>query len=74
VYKHLPDCEVVLDVCRPDDAATRPGIVFIHGGALIGGSRAGIRPAQRDRYLAARSCVVSTANAGCQDAAGELPL
>jgi acetyl esterase/lipase len=59
VYKRLPGCEILLDVYRPDDAATRPGIVWIHGGALIGGSRAGIRPAQRDRYVAGGNCVIS---------------
>ena len=59
VYKRLPGCEVMLDVYRPDDKVTRPGIISIHGGALIGGSRSWIRPAQRDRYVAAGSCVIS---------------
>src|SRR5690348_12796989 len=59
VYKAVPDCEISAAVYRPAKAGALPGIVSIHGGALIMGSRLGIRPAQRDRYLEAGFCVIS---------------
>lgn len=60
VYKTVGDCAIKADVYR---LATTPApsaaLVFIHGGALINGSRTGIRPWQLARYLAAGYTVVS---------------
>ncbi len=42
VYKKIGDLEIKLDVYRPADDATRPVIVWIHGGALINGDRHGV--------------------------------
>jgi len=38
-YKHVGDCIIEADVYRADDAVVRPVVVWIHGGALIMGSR-----------------------------------
>jgi len=38
-YKVVDGCEVKLDVFRPADAVVRPVVVWIHGGALVQGSR-----------------------------------
>lgn len=40
-YKIVGDCEIKADVHGVADGARRPVIIFIHGGALIGGSRSG---------------------------------
>src|SRR5262245_11998416 len=42
VYKEAGGVPIHLDVHRPADDAVRPVVVWIHGGALIMGSRAGI--------------------------------
>ena len=42
VYKEAGGVQVQLDVHRPADAEVRPVLVWIHGGALIMGSRAGV--------------------------------
>jgi acetyl esterase/lipase len=59
VYKTVDGCEVRADIYRPADAQRRPALVWIHGGALILGSRLSINPRQRDRYLAAGFAVVA---------------
>jgi acetyl esterase/lipase len=41
-YKKLGDLEIRADLHRPDDDVIRPLVVWIHGGALIMGSRTGI--------------------------------
>ena len=46
-YKTVGDLEIKLDVHRPDDTEIRPLAIWIHGGALINGSRKGIGPARR---------------------------
>ena len=46
-YKKVGDLEIKLDVHRPDDTEIRPLAIWIHGGALINGSRKGIGPARR---------------------------
>jgi acetyl esterase/lipase len=38
-YKVVGDCAIKADVYREADSTIRPVIVFIHGGALIGGTR-----------------------------------
>ncbi len=42
VYKEAGGVQVHLDVHRPADAELRPVLVWIHGGALLMGSRSGI--------------------------------
>ena len=39
VYKTVGDVKVAADVYRPQGAEARPVVVWIHGGALIVGSR-----------------------------------
>ncbi|RLT08715.1 MAG: hypothetical protein DWI21_07390, partial [Planctomycetota bacterium] len=39
VYKTVGDVKVEADVYRPEGAEARPVVVWIHGGALIVGSR-----------------------------------
>jgi acetyl esterase/lipase len=41
-YKKVGDLEIKADVYRPDDEQVRPVVVWIHGGALINGHRAGV--------------------------------
>lgn len=41
-FKTVDDLKIHADVHRPDDSQVRPVIVWIHGGALIMGSRAGV--------------------------------
>ncbi len=41
-YKVVGDCRIQADVYRADDAVVRPGVVWMHGGALIVGSRRGL--------------------------------
>src|SRR5215216_3922965 len=42
VYKRAGGCEIALDLYRPSGATRLPVLVWIHGGALIMGSRAGV--------------------------------
>ncbi len=42
VYKNVGDLEIKADVYQYDDHKVRPVVVWIHGGALINGHRAGI--------------------------------
>jgi acetyl esterase/lipase len=42
VYKTVGDTKIHADVYRPGDAKVRPVVVWIHGGALIVGSRTGV--------------------------------
>jgi len=41
-YKVVDDCSIELDVYRADDDVLRPVVVWIHGGALMLGSRQGV--------------------------------
>jgi acetyl esterase/lipase len=41
-YKTVGDVKVQADVYRPDDRKVRPVLVWLHGGALIVGSRTGV--------------------------------
>jgi acetyl esterase/lipase len=41
-YKTVGETKIQADVYRPDDAKVRPVVVWIHGGALIVGSRVGV--------------------------------
>lgn len=38
-YKTVDDVQIKADVYRPDDTKLRPVVVWLHGGALIMGSR-----------------------------------
>lgn len=52
-------CAIRADVHRAADETLRPAVLWIHGGALIFGSRSNIRPWQLQRYLDAGFAVVS---------------
>ncbi|NQT16262.1 MAG: alpha/beta hydrolase, partial [Planctomycetes bacterium] len=41
-YKQVDGLKLQADVYRADDAAVRPAVVWMHGGALIMGSRHGV--------------------------------
>ena len=58
-YKRVADCEIRADVHTPPVEGPRPAIVWVHGGALIMGSRAGIADWQRQMYLDAGYTVVA---------------
>lgn len=60
IYKKAEGCEVGVDVHLPVGAPRRrPGIVWIHGGALIVGSRRGLARWQLERYLQAGFVVIA---------------
>jgi acetyl esterase/lipase len=58
-YKQVGDCKIQADVYRVDGSSGRPALVWIHGGALIVGNRAGPHPAQLRRYLDAGFNLIS---------------
>lgn len=58
-YKVVDNHEIQADVHRYADDEIRPAILWLHGGALIFGSRNGPETEQLDRYLAAGYTVVS---------------
>ncbi|MFB3904141.1 MAG: alpha/beta hydrolase [Acidobacteriota bacterium] len=47
-YKTVGDVEIKADIYRPADDLVRPVVVWIHGGALILGSRNGVQPRMRE--------------------------
>jgi len=51
VYKTVGDCNIHADVYRPADKMSRPVILWLHGGALIWGSRTSIPKEQITRYV-----------------------
>lgn len=57
--KAVNGCEMKADIYRPDDDAARPVILWLHGGALIFGSRSMLDPRQRDLYLRAGFAVAA---------------
>jgi acetyl esterase/lipase len=59
VYKKIGDLEIKADVHRADDSVQRPVVVWIHGGALINGNRAGVSRRVRSKLLAAGYVLVS---------------
>jgi len=59
IYKTAGQCDIRADVYTADEGRPRPVLVWIHGGALIGGSRGNLPPNQGDRYLDAGFTVVS---------------
>lgn len=58
-YKRVGKLEIHADVHRVDDGAVRPIVVWIHGGALIMGHRAGIDGRVRKMMLEAGYALVS---------------
>jgi acetyl esterase/lipase len=59
VYKTAGELKIQLDVYRGAGKNLRPGIFYIHGGALIGGSRGSIHTKQLARYIEAGFNLVS---------------
>jgi acetyl esterase/lipase len=59
VYKSVDGVDIHADVYRASPDGTRPVVMWIHGGALIMGTRGDIPRYQRERYLAAGFTVVS---------------
>ena len=59
VYKTVGELKVEADVYRPDGAENRPLVVWIHGGALLVGSRAQVPP----KKLPKPTCVRSSSSA-----------
>jgi acetyl esterase/lipase len=59
VYKSVGDHEIRADVYRTPGGEVRPGIIWIHGGALIFGSRKGIANEQLRLYLNAGYTVIA---------------
>ena len=58
-FKTAADCAIRADVYRPTVDGACPAIIWIHGGALINGSRRGIREAHKESYLDAGLAVVA---------------
>jgi len=58
-YKTAGDCEIRADVYGVSDGAVRPVILWIHGGALMLGSRRSVDERQFGAYLAAGFAIVS---------------
>ena len=58
-YKKVKGLEIKADVHRASDDVTRPVMVWIHGGALINGHRAGISSRVKDMMLGAGYVIVS---------------
>ncbi len=56
-YKVVDDCEIKADIYPQAD--TSPGIVWLHGGALIGGHRGGISNDELDAYISQGYTVIS---------------
>ncbi len=58
-YKMVGDLKIQADVYRGPGDQVRPAILFLHGGALIGGSRSNLRDDQMQRYVDAGFVVIS---------------
>lgn len=58
-YKTVGAVAIRADVYRATVAGVRPAILWIHGGALIMGSRAGLHPDQAKRYLDAGYTIIA---------------
>jgi acetyl esterase/lipase len=58
-FKSVADCAIRADVYSRPSAIARPAIVWLHGGALMFGSRSTIVPAQVERYLDAGYTVIA---------------
>lgn len=58
-YKTIGDLQIQADVYRAPGEAIQPAILWIHGGALIWGSRRWLPPVQVDRYVDAGYTVIA---------------
>ena len=58
-YKTMQDLLIRADVYRAPDDVVRPAILYIHGGALIMGSRSWLNPVQVQKYLDAGYTIIS---------------
>jgi len=58
-YKYVDNHEIKADVYRYPGEELRPGIIWIHGGALIFGTREGFPSEQIEMYLKAGYTVIS---------------
>ncbi len=58
-FKLAGSCRLHVDVHRPTTGDSQAAIVWLHGGALICGSRADVNPAQRDLYIKAGYAVIA---------------
>jgi acetyl esterase/lipase len=58
-YKVAENCPIQADVYQPSGAGPHPAILWIHGGALILGSRGALSPAQAATYLNAGYAIVA---------------
>lgn len=58
-FKSVGDCAIQADVYRGIGADPRPGIIWLHGGALMFGHRGMAHPAQIERYVTAGYTVVA---------------
>ena len=59
VYKEINNHPIHADVYRTADDIIKPAILFIHGGALIMGSRIWLDPIQAEKYLDAGFTLIS---------------
>jgi acetyl esterase/lipase len=59
VFKKVGDCEIRADVYTDGGAGPKPGIIWLHGGALMFGDRGMLHPAQAERYVSAGYVVVA---------------
>jgi acetyl esterase/lipase len=59
VYKTVGKLEIKADLHRPNDDRVRPVVVWIHGGALIMGNRAGIDRRMKKLLLGAGYAILS---------------
>ena len=58
-YKTIGDLHILADVYRKNDNLVRPAILWIHGGALIGGNRRSLNTVQAEKYLNAGYTIIS---------------
>ncbi|HLF44896.1 MAG TPA: alpha/beta hydrolase [Chitinophagaceae bacterium] len=58
-YKAIGDLRIRADVYRKPDDSVRPAILWLHGGALIMGSRRWLNQGQAERYLNAGYTIIA---------------
>lgn len=58
-YKTTGDLRILADVYRTPDEVIRPAILYLHGGALIMGSRSWLNRVQVQKYLDAGYAIIS---------------
>lgn len=59
VYKTVGECKICADVYKKQSNDIQPVILWLHGGALINGTRLGIQPSQLELYVNKGYTVVS---------------